>query len=56
MENFDLDKALGIICLTGIAALVIFKIPQEANTVVIPIVTAIAGFITGRISNGKNGG
>lgn len=51
MDSFDLDKALGIICLTGIAVLSIFKIPDGSDTVVIPIVTAIAGFITGRVTS-----
>jgi len=44
------DKAIAIIALTIIALAVIFKV-QNPQEIVIAIVSAIAGFVSGRLTS-----
>jgi len=46
------DKDLGMICLTAIAVLTLLIRPEIADKVIIAIVSAIAGFVTGRKTGG----
>ena len=42
------DKTLAIVALTIISIVVLLAIPSEAKEVIIPVVTAIGGFVTGQ--------
>lgn len=50
-EKFKIDlddKDLAIVCLTLIAIITSFQNPDIADKVIISVVSAIAGFVTGR--------
>lgn len=49
-NEVDWDKVIGIIAIAGIAIVSMFKMPNEAAQIVVPAVTAIAGFVTGRVT------
>ena len=57
MQKLDLmdDKDLAIIVLCIIALASIFTLGAEAKDIVLAVVSAIAGFVTGRKAGGSGG-
>lgn len=54
--NWCDDKQLGIISLTLIALAVIFKLDgQIAQQIVVPIISGLAGLVTGQVLASKKG-
>ena len=47
MSKLD-DKDIGVICLTAISIVAMYKLGIEAKDVAIAVISAIAGIITGR--------
>jgi hypothetical protein len=48
MDEIDWDKVIGIGVIGAIAITAMFLLPEKATEIVVPAVTAIAGFVTGR--------
>lgn len=50
MADMDWDKLIGVVAIAAIAVVAMFKMPGSATEIVVPAVTAIAGFVTGRVT------